>query len=58
MKACPLNKDRDTDVSCNYEVNKRIQPLTPSEKDRNDSEPWRMQQADVERVMEFRKCIE
>ena len=58
MKAFPLIKDLVTDVSWNYEVNKRIQPFTPSEKDRNDSEPWRMQQADVERVMEFRKCIE
>ena len=29
-----------------------------SEKDLASSEPWRMQQKDVERVMEFRKCIE
>ena len=58
MKSFPLIKDLVTDVSWNYEVNKQIPPFTPSERDRATSEPWRMQQKDVERVMEFRKCIE
>jgi len=58
MKAFPIVKDLVTDVSWNYEVNKEIPPFTPSEKDVSSSEPWRMQQKDVERVMEFRKCIE
>jgi len=58
MKAFPLIKDLVTDVSWNYEVNKQIPPFTPSEKDRKSSEPWRMQQKDVDRVLEFRKCIE
>jgi len=58
MKAFPLIKDLVTDVSWNYAVNQQIAPFTPSEKDRSTSEPWRMQQKDVERVMEFRKCIE
>ena len=58
MKAFPVIKDLVTDVSWNYEVNKQIPPFTPSEKDLAASEPWRMQQKDVERVMEFRKCIE
>ena len=58
MKAFPLIKDLVTDVSWNYEVNKQIPPFTPSEKDMTTSEPWRMQQKDVERVLEFRKCIE
>jgi succinate dehydrogenase / fumarate reductase iron-sulfur subunit len=58
MRAFPLIKDLVTDVSWNYEVNKQIPPFTPSEKDMNTSEPWRMQQKDVDRVMEFRKCIE
>jgi succinate dehydrogenase / fumarate reductase, iron-sulfur subunit len=58
MKAFPIIKDLVTDVSWNYEVNKEIPPFTPSEKDLSSSEPWRMQQKDVERVMEFRKCIE
>jgi succinate dehydrogenase / fumarate reductase iron-sulfur subunit len=58
MKAFPVVKDLVTDVSWNYEVNKEIAPFTPSAKDLSTSEPWRMQQKDVERVMEFRKCIE
>src|SRR5437764_15006547 len=58
MKTFPVIKDLVTDVSWNYEVNKKIPPFTPSEKDRTTSEPWRMQQKDVERVLEFRKCIE
>ncbi len=58
MKAFAVIKDLVTDVSWNYQVNKEIPPFTPSEKDRTSSEPWRMQQKDVERVMEFRKCIE
>ena len=58
MKAFPLVKDLVTDVSWNYEVNKQIPPFTPSEKDSRSSEPWRMQQKDVDRVLEFRKCIE
>jgi succinate dehydrogenase / fumarate reductase, iron-sulfur subunit len=58
MKAFPLIKDLVTDVSWNYEVNKQIPPFTPSERDLASSEPWRMQRKDVERVMEFRKCIE
>jgi succinate dehydrogenase / fumarate reductase, iron-sulfur subunit len=58
MKAFPLVKDLVTDVSWNYEVNKQIPPFTPAAKDLESSEPWRMQQKDVERVLEFRKCIE
>ncbi len=58
MKTFPLIKDLVTDVSWNYEVNKQIPPFTPSQKDMTTSEPWRMQQRDVDRVIEFRKCIE
>jgi succinate dehydrogenase iron-sulfur subunit len=58
MKSFPVIKDLVTDVSWNYEVNREIPPFTPSEKDLKTSEPWRMQQSDVERSMEFRKCIE
>ena len=58
MQAFPVIKDLVTDVSWNYEVNKQIPPFTPSEKDRQTSEPWRMRQMDVDRVLEFRKCIE
>ena len=58
MKAFPLIKDLVTDVSWNYEVNKQIPPFTASEQDMKTSEPWRMRQMDVDRVLEFRKCIE
>jgi len=53
MKTFPLIKDLVTDVSFNYEVNKRIQPFTPREPG-----PFRIMQEDVDRVQEFRKCIE
>jgi succinate dehydrogenase / fumarate reductase iron-sulfur subunit len=55
MHAFPLIKDLVTDVSWNYEVNKQIPPFTPAD---SSDEPWRMQQEDVDRVLEFRKCIE
>lgn len=53
MKTFPIIRDLVTDVSWNYEVNKRITPFTP-DKDTN----WLMKQDDVERAQEFRKCIE
>ena len=58
MHTFPVIKDLVTDVSWNYEVNKRIPKFTPSEKDAFDPQPWRMQQEDVDRITEFRKCIE
>ncbi|HEX4214628.1 MAG TPA: succinate dehydrogenase/fumarate reductase iron-sulfur subunit [Candidatus Dormibacteraeota bacterium] len=58
MHTFPVVKDLVTDVSWNYEVNKRIPKFTPSEKDLQDPEPWNIQQEDVERSIEFRKCIE
>ncbi|TMD55073.1 MAG: succinate dehydrogenase/fumarate reductase iron-sulfur subunit [Chloroflexi bacterium] len=58
MAAFPVVRDLVTDVSWNYEVNQRIAPFTPSEADRDDPRAWRMQQVDVERAIEFRKCIE
>ena len=57
MKAFPLVRDLVTDVSWNYEVKKRITPFTPRAPDAPDG-TWRMDQRDVDRVMEFRKCIE
>jgi succinate dehydrogenase / fumarate reductase iron-sulfur subunit len=57
MKAFPLIRDLVTDVSWNYEVKKRIKPFRPRPPDAPDG-TWRMAQADVDRVMEFRKCIE
>jgi len=57
MQAFPLVRDLVTDVSWNYEVKKRIKPFAPREPDAPDGS-WRVQQYDVERVQEFRKCIE
>jgi succinate dehydrogenase / fumarate reductase iron-sulfur subunit len=57
MRAFPLKKDLVTDVSWNYEVKKRIKKFKPRPADDEDG-TWRMQQADIDRVQEFRKCIE
>jgi len=53
MKSFPVIKDLVTDVSFNYRVNKRIPPFTPA-----PNTEWKMDQRDVDRVQEFRKCIE
>jgi succinate dehydrogenase / fumarate reductase iron-sulfur subunit len=57
MRSFPLMKDLVTDVSWNYEIKKKIKPFKPRKPDAADG-TWRMQQEDVERVQEFRKCIE
>jgi succinate dehydrogenase / fumarate reductase, iron-sulfur subunit len=57
MRAFPHVKDLVTDVSWNFEVKKKIQKFTPRKPDAPDG-TWRMQQSDVDRVQEFRKCIE
>jgi succinate dehydrogenase / fumarate reductase iron-sulfur subunit len=57
MKAFPLLRDLVTDVSWNFEVKKRIKPFRPRKPDAADG-TWRMDQRDVDRAMEFRKCIE
>jgi succinate dehydrogenase / fumarate reductase iron-sulfur subunit len=57
MRTFPHVRDLVTDVSWNYRVKKKIKPFTPRKPDAPDG-TWRMQQADVDRVQEFRKCIE
>ena len=57
MRAFPRVKDLVCDVSWNYEVKKRIKKFKPRKPDAPDG-TWRMDQADVDRVQEFRKCIE
>ncbi len=57
MKAFPLVKDLVTDVSWNYEAKMAVKPFKPRKPDAPDG-TWRMQQEDVERAQEFRKCIE
>jgi succinate dehydrogenase / fumarate reductase iron-sulfur subunit len=57
MRAFPLIKDLVTDVSWNYRIKKSIKPFSPCKPDLPDG-AWRMAQGDIERVQEFRKCIE
>src|SRR5437867_1172523 len=57
MKSFPLIKDLVTDVSWNFRVKKQIKQFKPRPPDVPDGS-WRMQQEDVDRVQEFRKCIE
>jgi succinate dehydrogenase / fumarate reductase iron-sulfur subunit len=57
MKAFPHVKDLVTDVSWNYVVKQRIPKFTPRPPDAPDG-TWRIAQQDVDRVQEFRKCIE
>ena len=56
LKTFPLIKDLVTDVSWNYQQNKKIIPFNPGEK--TESQDRIMYQQDVERIQEFRKCIE
>src|SRR3984957_10657740 len=57
MRAFPGLRDLVTDVSWNFRVKKKIKKFKPRAPDAPDG-TWRMQQADVDRVQEFRKCIE
>ncbi|WP_019932110.1 succinate dehydrogenase/fumarate reductase iron-sulfur subunit [Nocardia sp. BMG111209] len=56
MRTFPVIRDLVTDVSFNYEKARQIPSFTPPA----DLKPgeYRMQQKDVERSQEFRKCIE
>jgi len=57
MHTFPSIRDLVTDVSWNYRVKAEIKPFKPRKPDAPDG-TWRMQQEDIERVQEFRKCIE
>ena len=57
MQAFPLLRDLVTDVSWNFRVKQKIKPFAPRSADAADG-TWRMDQRDVDRVQEFRKCIE
>ena len=56
MRAFPVIRDLVTDVSWNYEVNKRIPPFTP--RDGLPEGDFLIAQEDTDRMSEFRKCIE
>ncbi|HEX6608741.1 MAG TPA: succinate dehydrogenase/fumarate reductase iron-sulfur subunit [Chloroflexia bacterium] len=55
LKTFPLIKDLVTDVSWNYRMSAKIAPFTPAA---DAPRPLVMQQIDVDRIQEFRKCIE
>jgi succinate dehydrogenase / fumarate reductase iron-sulfur subunit len=57
MRCFPPVRDLVTDVSSNYAAKLRIKPFAPRPPDAPDG-TWRMAQEDVDRVQEFRKCIE
>ena len=57
MKAFPVIRDLVTDVSINYKIKKTVKKFKPRAPDAPDG-TWRMAQADIDRVQEFRKCIE
>ncbi|MDX6278453.1 MAG: succinate dehydrogenase / fumarate reductase, iron-sulfur subunit, partial [Nocardioidaceae bacterium] len=56
MRTFPVIRDLVTDVSFNYQKAREVRAFVPPE----GVEPgdYRMQQVDVERSQEFRKCIE
>jgi succinate dehydrogenase / fumarate reductase, iron-sulfur subunit len=57
MRAFPHVRDLVTDVSWNFRVKPTITRFTPRPPDAPDG-TWRVDQLDVDRVQEFRKCIE
>jgi len=56
LKTFPIIKDLVTDVSWNYEQNKKIDPFKPRPRDADGNH--RFMQQDADRIQEFRKCIE
>jgi succinate dehydrogenase / fumarate reductase iron-sulfur subunit len=56
IKTFPLVRDLVTDVSFNYDVAKEIPAFKPRDPEADGG--YRLQQMDVERGQEFRKCIE
>ena len=56
MRGFPVVRDLVTDVSFNYEKAAQIPAFTPRPREADGTH--RMQQIDVERSQEFRKCIE
>ena len=57
LRSFPSIRDLVTDVSWNFRVKKKIKPFKPRKPDNADGS-WTMMQEDVDRVQEFRKCIE
>ena len=57
MKAFPPIRDLVTDVSWNFAAKRKIKKFKPRPPDAAGG-TWRVAQEDVDRVQEFRKCIE
>jgi succinate dehydrogenase / fumarate reductase iron-sulfur subunit len=57
MRTFPPLRDLVTDVSWNFAAKRRIKRFKPRPPDAPDG-TWRIAQDDVDRVQEFRKCIE
>jgi succinate dehydrogenase / fumarate reductase, iron-sulfur subunit len=57
MRAFPPVRDLVTDVSWNFRVKKKLKKFKPRPPDAPDG-TWRMAQVDIDRIQEFRKCIE
>jgi succinate dehydrogenase / fumarate reductase iron-sulfur subunit len=57
MRTFPLVRDLVTNVKWNFDAKRTIRPFEPRPPDAPDG-TWRMAQSDVDRVQEFRKCIE
>ncbi|MBK7858703.1 MAG: succinate dehydrogenase/fumarate reductase iron-sulfur subunit [Archangiaceae bacterium] len=57
MRAFPSIRDLVTDVSWNFRVKKTIKKFKPRKPDAPDG-TWRVQNEDIERPQEMRKCIE
>ena len=57
MRTFPHVKDLVTNVAWNYRVKMKIKKFKPRKPDAPDG-TWREQQSDIDRVQEFRKCIE
>lgn len=57
MRAFPHVRDLVTDVSWNFDIKKKIKKYAPTKPDNSDG-TWKMEQSDIDRVQEFRKCIE
>ena len=62
MRSFPLIRDLVADVSWNYRVNEQITPFTPRDDLKEGVEvrdgDYLIDQADTDRMSEFRKCIE
>jgi succinate dehydrogenase / fumarate reductase iron-sulfur subunit len=55
LRTFPPIRDLVTDVGWNYRVKERIAPFQPKPA---TGDGWRMAQRDIDRIQEFRKCIE